>query len=182
MRQMIRRMKRSLARNLSKSGASSGEEGSTLIEFALTASMFFFLVLGFMQLCYIYFEYDTASCAARDAARWASVRGTECLTAAVITDGSCNATQATIQTFVQKDLPGSATMTIPANGVQWCTVGSTGTLTCATSQAGAIANSVVEVTVNYSVVSWMPGMVWVSHSQLFQGLTLSSTAEHVIWE
>ena len=158
-------------------------EGSTLIEFALTASMFFFLVLGFMTLCYIYFEYNTAACVARDAARWAAVRGSECTATGVVKSG-CGADSTAIQTFVQGDLPGSNTMTVAASDVNWCTVttgGSGGTMTCSAATPADPGNF-VRVTVHYPVVSWMPGIAWVGSTNGFRGIILQSTAQHVIWQ
>lgn len=144
------------------------EEGTALVEFTFSALFFFAFLLGVMQVCFVVFEYNTAAEAARETARWASVRGSACSAAGVVTDGTCPATLAMATTHVQS-MPGAAQMTVT---LQWCKPDGT---SCAAATANAPGN-LAQVTVSYSATSsWVP---WVPG---FKTLTLRSTAESVIW-
>ena len=52
-----------------------GRAGQSLVEFAMAATIFFTLLFGGMNVAYGVYCYHTISYAARDAVRWAIVRG-----------------------------------------------------------------------------------------------------------
>jgi Flp pilus assembly protein TadG len=52
------------------------QRGSAMIEMALVLPVYFMLVFGMVQLCFILFGYCNATYASRQAARYAAVHGT----------------------------------------------------------------------------------------------------------
>jgi hypothetical protein len=80
-----------------------GELGTSTIEFALGASLLFTLVCGILTTCFALYTYNIVSEAAREAARFAIVRGSACHFAT-----ACPAVSGDIQTYVQNlGYPGS---------------------------------------------------------------------------
>jgi Flp pilus assembly protein TadG len=73
-----------------------GDEGATIVEFALSCGILCMMLFGIVEVSLAVYTYDFVSEAARDGARYAIVRGTKCTG---MTD--CNATSAQIQTHVQ---------------------------------------------------------------------------------
>jgi Flp pilus assembly protein TadG len=62
------------------------EDGNNLIEYALTFMFFMSMVLGIVDFSRALYSYHFLSDAAREATRWAAVRGATCTN-----DGSCTA-------------------------------------------------------------------------------------------
>lgn len=94
------------------------EEGSQLVETAITLSILMTLLLGIMQLCLGMYYYNYVGEAAREATRFAIVRGPGCNGLS----GGCPASQADITTYVVNNAyPGIDTSkltvnsTLPAN-------------------------------------------------------------------
>jgi Flp pilus assembly protein TadG len=56
------------------------EDGGSMVEFALTISVALTLVFVIMQLCLALYMYGMISETAREATRWAIVRGSTCVT------------------------------------------------------------------------------------------------------
>ncbi|HEX5234264.1 MAG TPA: TadE/TadG family type IV pilus assembly protein [Silvibacterium sp.] len=76
------------------------ECGGAMVETAISASILLTVVLGLMQGFLALYGYHYVSYAAREASRWAMVRGSSChLNSATMTD--CGASQDNIQTYVQ---------------------------------------------------------------------------------
>jgi Flp pilus assembly protein TadG len=95
-----------LATGRSSSGL-RGERGTSTIEFALGASLLFTLVCGILTTCFALYTYNIVSEAAREAARFAIVRGSACQFAT-----ACPAATGDIQTYVQNlGFPGSNNLT-----------------------------------------------------------------------
>jgi Flp pilus assembly protein TadG len=76
------------------------DSGSSLVEFALSASILMTLVFGVMVMSMALYSYHFISEAAREGTRYAMVRGSSCSTYGKFTTG-CGATPAQIQTYVQ---------------------------------------------------------------------------------
>jgi Flp pilus assembly protein TadG len=154
-----------------KRSALRGEEGSELAEFAVSAGVLFMFVFGFIELCLVIFSYNTAAEAARNTARWLSIKGVSSCTPNGI---SCIPSAAAITAHVQS-IPGAGQMT-PT--VQWCT----GTTSCSATAtaANAAAGDLVQVQVSYTypmvsfVTSFLPSAS--------QALTVTSTSQMVIWQ
>lgn len=154
------------------------ESGAELVEFAVAATVYFTILFGFLELCMVLFMMNSVSEAARQAARWASVRGT---TSSVTSNGTtscanpnittCPALATDIQSFAEKQ-PGMTTnSSIITVTVNWCSADGTG---CSTSQSNATPGHVVKVKVSYRFAS----VPYFSSA----ALTMSSTAEKVIWQ
>lgn len=56
----------------------SRENGQTLVEFAIALGIFLATTVGIIILCVALFDYEYVDFAAREAARWAAVRGSDC--------------------------------------------------------------------------------------------------------
>jgi Flp pilus assembly protein TadG len=153
------------------------ESGSEIVEFAITANVFFLFCFGFMELCMVLFSVNSVSEASRQAARWASVRGTSSYTTSNGTSScvnpnitTCPAQSTDISAYV-KALPGmtAANTTVTVN---WCNAD--GVSGCTTGESNAAPGHIVKVTVTYKYAV----IPFVSSA----ALNLNSTAEKVIWE
>lgn len=153
------------------------EDGSEIIEFALSAGVFLAFVIGFMELCMVLFMVNSVAEASRQGARWASVRGT---TSSVTTNGTtfcanpnisgCPAQVSGIQTYVDT-LPGMSAANTTVT-VDWCNAD--GVTSCSTSESNAAPGNIVKVKVTYKFAS----VPYVTKS----AINLTSTAEKVIWQ
>jgi Flp pilus assembly protein TadG len=75
------------------------EEGASLVEFAFSFGIFIAITFGILVLCWALFTYEYVDFAAREAARWAIVRGGECsLTSSM---PGCPADQTAISNYVK---------------------------------------------------------------------------------
>ncbi|HEV2465225.1 MAG TPA: TadE/TadG family type IV pilus assembly protein [Acidobacteriaceae bacterium] len=76
------------------------EQGGTLVETAIAATVMLGVIFSFFELFMAFYAYHYVSYAARDAARYAIVRGSDCSTdSKTMTD--CDVTQTELQTYVQ---------------------------------------------------------------------------------
>jgi Flp pilus assembly protein TadG len=137
-----------------------GEEGSSLVEMALSCLILIPVLFGIIQLSFALYCYHYAADAAREATRFAIVRGANCpgyMSNAYCSPTDAAQTGATSNDIVQyvKSLgyPYSATAT---TSVQWCTVSTTLPATwssCSTTQNNSVGNQVqVKVTYSYPFV------------------------------
>jgi Flp pilus assembly protein TadG len=124
-----------------------GDEGSTLVEFALSCSVLCMVLFGIVQVSLLVYSYDFVSEAARDGARYAIVRGTRCT---ALPD--CNATSAQIQTHVQSlSYPGITTSNLTVTAIWYKAATAPPNMTwstCTVSPCNVIGNA-VNVTVQY---------------------------------
>jgi Flp pilus assembly protein TadG len=131
-----------------------GEEGATLVEFAFASMIFVMILFGIIEVSLAVYSYDFVSEAARDAARYAIVRGANCK---YMPD--CGATNSTIQTHVQSlNYPGINTSNLTTTTVWYSHATAPPNMTwttCGTTQCDAIGNA-VKVTVNYSFPLQVP--------------------------
>lgn len=145
-----------------------------LVEFALCASVLFSVVLGIMGLSLEMYSYLFVSDAAREATRFAMVRGANC-SAASPGLSDCDATPAEIQTYVQgtaypEIVPSNLTAT-----TTWYSPSSTKPTTWS-SCTGATCNQpgyMVRVAVTYAYPFSIPLVP-------SSALTVTSTSEVVI--
>jgi Flp pilus assembly protein TadG len=109
------------------------EDGSALIEMALTLPILFALFFCFMELCLAFYSHEMISESAREGTRYAMVRGASCPTSA---NPTCEVTAAQVNAYV--------------SGNGWPHLGS-GTMTVATSypDGDEAVNHHVQVTVTY---------------------------------
>jgi Flp pilus assembly protein TadG len=136
--------------------ASRDDSGSSIVEFALASTILFMLVFGVMAICLALYSYNIVSEAAREATRYAIVRGSACTKTL-----PCKATKDQIQTYVQGlGFPGINPTSLTLNAdCCWATDKNPG--------------STVQVTVNYTfplVIPFVPSRT----------LTMSSTSAMLI--
>ena len=92
-----------------------GQRGSTSLEFAFVLLLLLFpLIFGIIDFSRALYAYHWTAYAAREATRWASVRGVGCNTTNPL-PGGCPATPAQIQTFVQ-GIVAPGMYSVPCNG------------------------------------------------------------------
>jgi len=119
----------------------ASEDGSTLIEFAVTLPVMFMLLFMFMELCLIFYTHDMISEVAREGTRYAMVRGGSCPNS---TTPTCKVNSAQVNAYV--------------NSIGWPNLGG-GTMTVNTQYSDAANESVgstVQVTVTYVFNITMP--------------------------
>ena len=73
-----------------RSSLLAGEEGATLVEMAVSTAVLFLLVIGMMEMCLALYAYNFISNAARDATRYAAVRGANSCQNDSTPDPNCN--------------------------------------------------------------------------------------------
>ncbi len=145
------------------------DEGSNIVEMAVVSSVMFAVLFGIVELSLALYTYNYVSDAAREASRYAIVRGSSC---SVLTN--CGVTGAKIQTYVQNlGYPGmnAANTTVTTT---WLSPSTTTpvTWTACGSQCNVPGNA-VQVTVTYSFPLSIP---FVPKSTL----SLHSTSQMVI--
>jgi hypothetical protein len=74
------------------------EDGGSLTEFAISISVALTLVFVLMQLCLALYTYGMITETAREATRWAIVRGSTCINGS---GGSCTTSAAAITTYAK---------------------------------------------------------------------------------
>ena len=135
----------------------AGEEGSSLVEMALSCLILIPFLFGIVQLSIGLYCYHYASDAAREATRWAIVRGANCGT--LCNSAYCSPTEGKGDGAGSDDIAqyvkglgypysGSVTTT-----TLWCVVGgspATWTTCSATKNGNNITGNQVKVTVSYA--------------------------------
>lgn len=150
------------------------EEGSVLVETAVSCTLLIAVVLGCMETCLALYTYHYTAQAARMATRYAMVRGsTSCSSTPNL--ANCNATTSEITSYVQGlGFPGIQSSNVQV-ATTWCA--SNGTTpaswaTCSSSASNAPGN-LVKVVVSYPHTFAIPFT-----SSL--ALNVSSTSQAVI--
>ncbi|MFY9691726.1 MAG: TadE/TadG family type IV pilus assembly protein [Candidatus Acidiferrales bacterium] len=141
------------------------QDGSTLIEFALTLTMFLLMLFGIVDFGRALYAYHFVSNAAREATRWAAVNGSNC-------GDSCDApaTPAAVQNFVAQITPAGIDSTKITTSAHWIAEPNSPPICQSDAESPGCT---VEVEVSYAFNFLAP----IVH----QGaITLSSTSEMVI--
>jgi len=141
----------------------AGEEGSSLVEMALSCLILIPFLFGIVQLSIGLYCYHYASDAAREATRWAIVRGANCNT--LFGASYCSPTQGNSDGAGTNDIaqyvkglgyPYSASVTTTT---QWCVAGGTPATwsSCsATKNNNPASRDQVKVTVSYAYPLMIP--------------------------
>jgi len=134
-----------------------GEDGSGLVEFAVTLPVLFTLIFCFMEMCLAFYSRQMISEAAREGTRYAMFHGASCPNS---TSPTCEATATQVNSYV--------------SGLGWPNVGG-GTMTVATTypNGNESVGSLVQVKVTYVFAITM---AFVPKSSL----TMTSTSEAYI--
>ena len=137
------------------------EDGSALVEMAISCLLLIPILFGLIQLTFALYCYHYSADAAREASRFAAVRGANCAKFLKVsaycspTDGDAlGATANDVAQFVkQLGYPYSASAT---TAVKWCTKSGTNSASwtsCSTTRSNSPGNQVqVTVTYNYPLV------------------------------
>lgn len=143
------------------------EEGSSLVEFAIASALLFMLLFGIIEVAFAFYTYNFTAEAAKETARYLSVRGSNSCTASNGNLANCNYVSQDISSLVRGlGFPG-----IDSDRILPCS-GSTGA--CASWPDGDNApGSRVRVVINYPFLLSLP--FWRTTV-----LQLNSTAEMVI--
>jgi Flp pilus assembly protein TadG len=159
--QSLRLPTRKAASNLSRL---HGEDGSSLVEFAIIAIVLVTLLVGIAGFGHALYAYHFVSHAAREATRWASVNGSQCAN-----DSSCKASAAAsdVQNYVNGIVPPGIDPNKLTVTATWPTV----TGICATKSNAP--GCTVQVQVSYSFSFIFP----LIHTSPVQ---LSSTSQMII--
>lgn len=142
-------------------GSVSADEGAALVEMALSASVFFVVLIGIVYLIFCLYTYNFVADAAREATRYASTRGTEC---SVNTPGigNCNVSPAQLQTWVRSmNYPGmsAANLSVTATWLRASTTGATSWIACSPGPCTKAPGNMVQVRVTYSYPISVPFLV-----------------------
>jgi Flp pilus assembly protein TadG len=126
-------------------GAAGGEKGQALLESAVSLPVLFALLFCFMELCLVFYTYDTISESAREGSRYAMLLSTTCTNSS---GASCTATAAQVNSYV--------------SGLGWPNIAG-GTMTVSTiykTPAGGVGtnsvSNIVVVQVSYIFPITMP--------------------------
>jgi len=133
------------------------EQGSTVIETAVTLPVLFALFFCFMELCLAFYSRDMISVCAREGTRYAKYHGASCPTASSPT---CEATATQVNAYVK--------------GLGWPDLGG-GTMSVATTypNGNEAVGSIVQVKITYVFAIEMPFVP-------ANSLSMSSTSEAYI--
>lgn len=151
------------------------EEGSNLVEMAVSGTVVFAILFGICQFSFAYYVYQFSSDAAREASRYAMVRGSASCANTNNLLPKCNASQTDIQTFVRGlTYPGINPSNLAVT-TAWCASNGSTPASWATCSGGTAntPGNMVKVTVSYPLTFGIP----FSGSQ---ALNLGSTSEMVV--
>jgi len=155
----------------------NGEEGASLIESALSISIFLMVLFAVFDLSIAFYTYHYVSDAAREGTRYAMVRGSACSGQSHTTP--CPITSDEIATYVENlEYPGIDAADFMTVSSTWLSQGSpSGTgntwTACGTTAACKVHGNQVQVTVSYAFPLDIP--LWKLDS-----LSISSTSSMVI--
>jgi Flp pilus assembly protein TadG len=153
----------------------TGETGSAVLELAVASVVIMGMILGMYQMFMALYTYHYISEAAREASRYAIVRGsTSCVNTPTLSN--CNATASEVQNFVRdQGFPGIDSTHYMTVNVSWLTVSTTQPATwsaCSSGTCNAPGN-IVKVQVQYAFPMALPFFS-------FSTLNLTSTSQMVI--
>ena len=140
----------------------ASEDGATLVETAISLSLLLAVLVGTFELCLALYSYHYVSYAAREASRYAIVRGsTSCSNTPSL--ANCNITGPQLQTWVRNlGFPGinSSNLTVTTT---WPTTGANcypSTSPC--NNPSNLVNVVVNYAYPYTVPFWKTGTINIS--------------------
>lgn len=151
-----------------------GEEGATLVEMAVSSVVLFAILIGIIEVSLGLYSYNFVADGARQATRWAMVRGsTSCVNTPNLTH--CNAASTDIQNYVKGlGYPGLSASNLTITPT-WLTASATTPTTWSTCSSGTcnLPGNEVQVQVTYAFPIGIP--FWTITS-----INVSSTSSMVI--
>jgi len=152
----------------------NGEQGSSLVEMAVSSAIFLATFIGVFELCISCYAFHFVSDAAREGSRYAMVRGSNSCTYTPNLP-NCNVTSAQVQTYIQNlGYPGLSASDLTAT-TTWLTVSAAQPATWSTCTSGTCnaPGNQVQVAVTYAFPLSIP--FWKNGT-----LTVNSTSRMVI--
>ena len=137
------------------------EEGVSIVEMAIASSVLFAMMFGVIQMSMAFYNYHFVSDAAREASRWAMVRGGNCITnvnqayCSPTSTDTAGADNADIQAYVQSlGYPFASNLSV---ATKWYSGTPSAQTLCGTTPSGCNgAGNQVQVTVSYSFPIGIP--------------------------
>ncbi|HWB33610.1 MAG TPA: TadE/TadG family type IV pilus assembly protein [Acidobacteriaceae bacterium] len=147
-----------------------GEQGSTMVEFALSAVVLLTLIFGILGMCLALYSYHYVADASREGTRYAIVRGKDCSTYGNFSSDCPVVNSSAVQTYVRGlSFPGINSSNLVVNAA-WSVNGTTWS---STANPNNVPGDLVKVTVSYQLPMAIPFVP-------ARTLTMSSTSEMVI--
>jgi len=140
--------------------SASSECGAAMVEFALSAVIMLMLLIGIIEMCLAFYTYNFVSNAAREAARYAIVRGsTSCTNTPAL--ANCNATADEISGYVNSvGYPSlsSNNLTVTTTWLTATSSGSPATTTWTACSSGVcnVPGNLVKVVATYNFLLGIP--------------------------
>ena len=136
-----------------------GDSGAAMVEMALSAAVMFSVLIGLFEICLAMYSFTYVSDAAREASRWAMVRGSNSCSDSSNNLPGCGATQSDIQAYVESlQYPAMNASNLTVN-VSWLSVdmssGSAVWSACSTAPCNKPGNE-VQVQVQYQLPLYIP--------------------------
>jgi Flp pilus assembly protein TadG len=132
------------------------ESGASLVELAMASSIIFTMILGMFQMSLALYAYHFTADAAREASRWAMVRGNRCNANTPGLD-HCGAAPSDIQTYVQGlGYPYSNSMAVSATWLTATAPPAATWMACGATNSCKSPGNEVQVTVSYNVPAFIP--------------------------
>lgn len=133
------------------------ESGSSLIEFALSLSILLAVLFGIMEFSLALYAQHYVANAARDATRYAMVRGSSWSSTPCASTSSlnCMASNSDITNYVKSTAPGGLTVSKIIVTTSWPGASPSGS-TCDTTDGANSPNCMVRVTVSYAFNFMLP--------------------------
>lgn len=141
------------------------QRGATLVEFAVSSLVMLMVMFGILECSLLLYTYHTVSNAARQASRWAMVRGSDCIAS------TCPADANAVKSYVLTQVPLLDTSQVNVT-TTWA---SSSDCTVTSSSGPAGPGCIVAVQVSYPFQLHLP-LIPIS------ALTLSSTSQMVMSE
>lgn len=141
------------------------QRGATLVEFAISSLVMLMVMFGILECSLLLYTYHTVSSAARQASRWAMVRGSDCVAS------TCPADAKAVKSYVLTQVPlldtAQVNVTTTWSSSNGCTV--------ASSSGPAGPGCTVAVQISYPFQLHIP-LIPIS------AMTISSTSQMVMSE
>lgn len=172
--QSVHREQEETVGDVNRSDGSSSEEGAALVEMAISSAVFLSILIGVFFMILALYSYHFVADAAREASRYASVRGSQsCLNTPLLPNCGVS-TSAPIQNWIRSlNYPYAASLNVSVNYLKPTVSGSPATTTWSACAGCNAPGNLVEVVVTYGYPLSIP--FWKSTT-----ISIGSTSAMVI--
>lgn len=142
----------------------TAQDGATLVETAIAISIFLMVMLGIFAMCLALYTYHFVSDAAREATRYAIVRGSSCqyFPDCNLTSAHVGITSAQVQTHIQSLSYPIMNRSLLSVTVTWPSTGQVCLVTNPCNNPGAEVNAVVTYPYPLSIPFWQATTINIS--------------------